>query len=64
MLVIQPLLLNFKVVVWMGKHDSKIDEHLLKYILKVFLISACSYTFSNDSLDNVSKNGWNQIHSI
>jgi len=41
----------------MGKHDSKIDEHLLKYILKVFLISACSYTFSNDSLDNVSKNG-------
>jgi len=39
----------------MGKHVSNIDKHLLKNILKVLLISACSYTFSHDSLDNVSK---------
>ena len=55
MLVIQPLLLNFKVVFWMEKHDSKIDKLFLKNILKVLLISACSYRFSHDSLDNVSK---------
>jgi len=39
----------------MGKHDSKIEKHLLKNTLEVLLISACSYTFSHDSLDNVSE---------
>jgi hypothetical protein len=40
----------------MGKHDSKVDKHLLKNTLKVLLIiSAFSFTFSHDSLGNVSK---------
>jgi hypothetical protein len=48
--------MDFKVVLGMGKHVSKIDKNEFKNKLKVLLISTCSYKFFYDSLDNVSKN--------
>jgi len=39
----------------MVKHDSKADKNAFKNKCKVILISACSYTFSHDSLADVSK---------
>ena len=45
-LVIFPLLLNFKVVVGMLKHDLEIDKNVFKNKLKFLLISACFYRLS------------------